>query len=345
MTDLDTIDRGLLNLLQWDFPLEGRPFTSLGRRVGLSEAEVINRIERLKAAGIIRQISAIFDTQRLGYQSSLVAFRVDPRRIDQAAAIVNQHPGVSHNYQRDHAYNLWFTIAVPPDTDLGGTVHRLAELSQPEKMLLLPALKVYKIGVRLDMADRGQIAEREEIEKSAPVKEQEHPTFSDREIAAIRALQRDLPIIADPFGHLSQELNVPTEELVSLAKQFLERGQMRRYAAVLNHRKLGYGGNVMAVWVVPEERMDECGGIMASFKAVSHCYRRPTYPDWPYSLFTMIHDRSEEGCMTMARAISSQTGLKNYALLFSNREFKKTRVQYFSEEGEMSTLRTPCVQG
>src|SRR5918999_4686696 len=126
---MDDLDRQLLNRIQSDFPLVARPFAELGRPLGLAEEDVIARMRALKAGRIVRQISAIFDTKSLGYKSSLVAMRVDPARIAEAARIINEHPGVTHNYERNHQYNLWFTIAVPPTSDLEAVVQRLHELA------------------------------------------------------------------------------------------------------------------------------------------------------------------------------------------------------------------------
>ncbi|MDD4890885.1 MAG: AsnC family transcriptional regulator, partial [Phycisphaerae bacterium] len=111
---LDATDRLLLNRLQSGLPLAANPFDDLAGETGVSVPELLSRIDRLKRDGVIRQICAIFDTPSLGYRSSLVAGRVAPDRVSDAAAIVSRHPGVTHNYRRNHDYNLWFTLAVPP---------------------------------------------------------------------------------------------------------------------------------------------------------------------------------------------------------------------------------------
>jgi DNA-binding Lrp family transcriptional regulator len=113
---------------------------------------------------------------------------------------------------------------------------------------------------------------------------------------------------------------------------FLETGQIRRYAAVLAHRNAGFVQNGMGVWKVPEERLDECGAAMAAFRGVSHCYQRPTYPDWEYNLFSMTHGRTKADCEAVLAAISAETGLTDYSVLYSTKEYKKTRVSYFTPE-------------
>jgi len=158
---LDIVDRRLLDLLQRDFPLTARPFAAIGERLGLPEEEVLARVRCLKGPDkgrLIRQISAIFDTSALGYKSTLVAMQAPPDEVERAAAAINRHPGVSHNYQRDHTWNLWFTLAVPPDEALETAVQALADEAGSYPYRLLPALRVFKIGVQLDMEGPGDIS-------------------------------------------------------------------------------------------------------------------------------------------------------------------------------------------
>ncbi|MDX1932541.1 MAG: AsnC family transcriptional regulator [Capsulimonadales bacterium] len=348
--EMDETDRRLLNILQEDFPLVARPFAELGRRLGLTEDETLSRVTRLKAGHIIRQISAIFDSRMLGYTGSLVAMKVDPAREEEAAAIINEHPGVSHNYRRSHAYNLWFTLTLPPGMDLQEEIDHLAKKAGAERTWPLPTLKLYKIGVTMDMT-----GEKNRTEREAPEARKRHRTrdltLTETDIALIRELQKDLPLTAEPFAELAANVDITVEELLAQANRFLEEGKMRRFAAVLHHRDAGFAYNCMAVWECPEERIEECGKTMATFKSVSHCYRRPTYEDWPYPLFTMVHGQSEEDCLTVVREIAHATGLESGALLYSTKEYKKVRVQYFTEdyaryldrEGRVRPLPTPTV--
>ena len=133
------------------------------------------------------------------------------------------------------------------------------------------------------------------------------PTDPDKAMIAI--LQRDLPVEPRPFDTWAAEAGVTPDELLAACQTFVDRNYMRRFAAVLNHRKAGFGANGMAVWQVPEEELEAIGPRMAAFKAVSHCYKRPTYPDWPYSIFTMVHARSKEACEEAIEAIAEDTGL------------------------------------
>ena len=336
MTDeLTDLDRELLNAVQWDFPLEARPFAAIGERLDVSEPEVRERVEHVKRAGVLRQLSAIFDTRALGYSSALVAAKIEPERIDEAAAVMSAHPGVSHNYKRNHAYNLWYTIAVPPGDSLEDHVDVLHRDSGALVTRRLPTLKLYKIGVKLDMTGRtGADARAEVLEHERPERREhmEAPELSDLEIAAIRVVQEDLPLVERPFAAQGALIGCTEDELLALLASFKERKLMRRFAAVMNHRSAGYKANAMGVWAVPDDRLDEIGPAMAGFARVSHCYRRPVYDDWPYSIFTMVHGKNARECEETIAAIRDETGVDEYALLWSVKEYKKTRVRYYTDE-------------
>lgn len=328
---MDDLDRRLLNRIQSDFPLVARPFEELGRSLGLSEAEVIERMRALKAGRIVRQISAIFDTKSLGYKSSLVAMRVDPSRISEAARVINEHPGVTHNYERNHQYNLWFTIAVPPTSDLEAVVQRIHELAGAEVTRVMYTLRLFKIGVNLDMT-----GERPPDALATPeYREQDRArardyTVTELDKQVIRELQEDLPIEPRPFQAMAERVGLTEDALFDAARSLVERGFMRRMAAILYHRRAGFRANGMGVWAVPEDDVVEIGERMAAFANVSHCYRRPTYPDWPYNVFTMVHGKSVEECEEVLAAISRATGITDYISLYSTREYKKTRTRFYT---------------
>ncbi len=330
-TQLDDMDRRLLNAIQDDFPLTERPFAALAERFETNESDILSRITRLKEGRIIRQISAIFDSRMLGYHGSLVAMKTTPENEAHAAEVINRHPGVSHNYKRNHPYNLWFTLTLPPGMDLHEEITALAMKAGAINTWPLPTIKLHKIGVTMDMTGEKDRSEREG--EDAPKRTRTRDlTLTPADVHLIRELQRDLPVISEPFAPFAKSLGTSVAEVLDGATRFLDQGKMRRFAAVLHHREAGYAYNAMAVWIVPEENRPAVGKIMASFKAVSHCYERPTYPDWPYSLFTMLHGQSEADCIAMAEQIKSVSGVGEYALLYSTKEYKKIRVQYFTED-------------
>jgi DNA-binding Lrp family transcriptional regulator len=328
---LDETDKHLLNLMQGRFPLAERPFAAVAAEAGLPEAEVLQRVERLLDRRIIREITPIFDTRALGYQSMLVAAKVDARHPHRAAQVINSHPGVTHNYLRNHAFNLWFTIAVEPDSRLGlqGTLDVIAERAGAESIRQLPTLKLFKIRMDLEM-ERGTDALAAAGEAAEPM-ELDPIALSDEDIATIRATQGPMTPRPDAYAPAAERLGVSEEEVLRRLASLRERGGLRRVAAILFHRRAGFSANGMGVWAVPDDEILETGKRMAAFRGISHCYQRPTYRDWPYSVFTMAHGRSKEECDAVLDAIADTTGIEQRATLYSSTEFKKVRMLYFTD--------------
>ena len=264
-TTMDLVDRKILNIIQTRFPLVEMPFAEIGDEVELPEEEVIERIGELKGKNVVRQISAIFDTRRLGYKTTLVAMRLPADELDAAAQIINVHPGVSHNYARNGHFNLWFTVAVPPYEDLAETVEDMASRTGAESYRLMPTIKFFKIGVNFDMVkeegaakkyyspDGYDRADGQNWNKAMPI--------TDFEIEVIRELQEDVELTPRPFSPMAERLGIPLQELFDIADSLQERSLMRRFSAVLHHRRAGFRSNAMAVWKVPSERAIEVGNI------------------------------------------------------------------------------------
>jgi DNA-binding Lrp family transcriptional regulator len=305
--------------------------------LGVAEQEVIDRLAELKRQNVVRQISAIFDTRRLGYQTTLVAFAYGPEQLHPGALYINRHPGVSHNYAREGSYyNLWFTLAVPPDGDLESTIISMAQETGAVNYRIMPTIRFFKIGVNFDMVKEKSSAHNyspDGIGDRTPAPDWNTAVpVSENDKSAIRLLQEDLQLVSRPFDPMSRQLGMDNHQLFALAGNFQERKLMRRYSAVLHHRRSGFRANAMIVWKVPPERSEEVGMTMAGHPAVTHCYERPTFPDWQYTHFTMVHATSPGGCEEIAREIREATGITDNLMLYSTREYKKTRVKYFVED-------------
>lgn len=329
---LDELERKLLNLMQGKFPLAPRPYAAVAEAAGIPEEQVLAMVEQLLKDRIIRQVTPIYDTRALGYGSMLVAAKVDAENPWRAAKAVNAHPGVSHNYLRNHDFNMWFTIAVEEDSKLGldGTLEVLAKEAGAESVRQLPTLTLFKIRMDLDMeGDTNALASKVEAVTPAPV---DKVPFDEFDKAVIRATQGDLPVIAEPYAPAAKELGISVEELLAHMEGMKERGILRRVAAILFHRRAGFSANGMGVWKVPEDRIAEVGPQMAAYRGISHCYQRPTYEDWPYSVFTMAHGRSKEECDAILDAIADEFQITERATLYSSTEFKKIRLLYFTED-------------
>jgi siroheme decarboxylase len=331
---LDETDKRLMNLLQSSFPLDPEPFALLASEAELALDDVLGRTQRLLDGRIIREITPIFDTRALGYESMLVAAKVDPEQPQRAARVVNAHPGVSHNYLRTHEFNLWFTIATPPDSQLGlrGTLEALMEETGAESMRELPTLTLFKINMNLEM-EKGTDALSAAVE-AAPPRELVAQPYDEADIALIRALQGPMAAVERPYDEAAAELGLSTEELLERLRGMVDRKILRRVAAILYHRRAGFSANGMGVWKVPEEEILAVGSRMASFRGISHCYQRPTYVDWPYSVFTMAHGRSKQECDAILDSIAAECALgpDDRATLYSSTEYKKIRLRYFTDD-------------
>jgi siroheme decarboxylase len=329
---LDTTDKRLMNLLQSRFPLAAEPYALLAREHDLALDDLMQRTRRLVDERIIREITPIFDTRALGYESMLVAAKVDAEHPHRAAKIINSHPGVSHNYLRTHEFNLWFTIATPPDSALGlqGTLDVLQELTGAESIRQLPTLKLFKINMNLEM-EKGTEALAAAAEAATP-RELERQPYVD--IAVIRALQGPMAVVDRPYDDAAAEAGMDTEAFLDHLRAMVDRKILRRVAAILYHRRAGFSANGMGVWRVPEDRILDTGTRMAAVRGISHCYERPTYEDWPYSVFTMAHGRSKEECDAILQSIADEHGLhgSDRAVLYSSTEYKKIRLHYFTDD-------------
>ncbi len=336
-TAFQHVERELLNIVQSDFPLVEEPFKAIGERLDLPEDEVIDLVSGLKQKNVIRQISAIFDTRRLGYKTSLVAMQFPVDELDAAAHKINEHPGVSHNYGRTGHFNLWFTLAVGPDESLEEAIDQMGRETGAKSWRLLPTKQFFKIGVNFDMVNQKSNARENFLSNGSPgdAKLKIDPDWnkaqklSDLDIAVIRELQEDVELVRRPFDAMAERLGMSVAGLFEYADGMVARKLMRRYSAVLHHRRAGFAANAMVVWRVPEERAEEVGLIMADSPHVTHCYERPTYDDWPYSHYTMIHALTEEECEAIAEEIAEKADISDRQLVYSTREYKKTRVRYF----------------
>jgi len=321
----------ILSRIQKKFPLVAEPFKVIAKELEIEESEVLSILQAQKKANIIRQTSAIFDTKRLGYKSSLVAFKIAEDKIDEAVEIINTHPGVSHNYERNHEFNIWFTMAVAPDSTLGldKTIEILAKLTEADEYIMLPTLKLFKINVKLNTT--GKDEKKEKVKKVVHSEIELTPLHHQ----IIQKIQYDIEFVSEPFKQIVDDLDISYERLFEILQELQASGIMRRFASILNHRKAGFNANAMVVWDVDEAKGEEIGEQAATFSAVSHCYLRPKYPNWQYNLFTMVHGKTTEETNGIIKEMSEEIESKSYMPLYSSREFKKVRIEYFTPSFEI----------
>ncbi|MEM0104866.1 MAG: Lrp/AsnC family transcriptional regulator [Candidatus Methanomethylicia archaeon] len=317
----------LLDEIQQDIPFVRKPFDVISERLGISLGKTVELLKDLKEKGIIRQIAPIYDTKSLGYISSLVAFKIEDDYLQEAVKILNAHPGISHNYLREDEFNVWFTIALPPDSRLGldNTIDILKEKTKATKYVVLNTKRVFKISARF--VEDG--LRRESINKPKIF----FGTLSEIDKLIVKYTQYDLPIVENPFDELAYKIDIDVETLLKILENYRNSGIIRRFSGLLNHKKAGYMANGMSVWEISDEKVEAYGVLMSSFKAVTHCYERTTNEDWPYNLFCMIHGKTKEEVYTILGQIKDSMEINiPHKVLFSSKEFKKVRLRYFEED-------------
>jgi len=315
----------LIRAVQSGVHFVDRPFAALAEKIGLDEESAISGLQELSDEGVLREISAVLEGSALGYDSALVAGTVPESKLERAVEAINAHPTVTHNYLRGHEYNLWFTVAVPPEMSLDRTLEFLADESGVEKFHPLRRTHTFKIGVNFDPKS---LKNNTKVEVGDTI---ESVTVDEAAARKFRALQTPLSFVEQPFEILAEKAGTSGEELLAFANQH-KGGAIRRYVGTLRHRKLGVRENGMVVWNIPEDRIDEIGQQFANAPEVSHCYARNAIEGFPYNVYSMVHGPSQESCRDIAKELSERSGCEDYGVLFSTKEFKKQRLRYFLPE-------------
>ena len=322
-----------LRKLQNTFPLVERPFAAVADAIGVSEEDLLKWVSDQLHSGLIRRFGASFNSRAMGYTSVLIATAVWPEKLETVATFINRNPGVTHNYERFHQFNLWFTLTALSETSIDLFLQEVRAQQGVTDLLKLPALQYYKLNVALDP----ETGENRALDRSNPVPVSIQ-SFSPKEKALIRLLQKQMPLCSRPFQKIGQLAGFSESEVLGLISHWKKTGVLRKLGLVLNHRRAGVTANALVVWRVPERKSREIGEKMASFPQVSHCYRRLTYPHWPYSHYTMIHAGTEQKLEAVIQAISGETDLRDFVVLKSGREFKKVGMRYFEEETSLSSV-------
>lgn len=313
--------------LQKKFPVEARPFLRLAEMIGATEKQVLDQVNFWHDDHFLREISAVMEGSRLGHDSALVCGKVPAERMEQAASIIAEHPTVTHLYERDHDYNVWFTIATSPGMSLEDHIDALGQMCGTQ-FHALRRTETFKIGVAFDIKSMAN-----KTEASAVKVEAGSVILSSTEKEIVRALQTSLPLTARPFADLAQAHGLTEKQILDFLRQ--NPGKVvRKYVGTLRHRKVGVTYNAMVVWKSAPERQQQEGQILANFPQVSHCYARNTIADFPWGLYSMIHGPDEKSVMgwigEMAQKLDKKPG--DWLSLHSTREFKKCRLCYFLPE-------------
>jgi len=317
-------EKELIYLLQKEFPLSSKPFEELAKKLNTTEEKILNLLKAWEKEGKLRQISAIFNPGFFKHSSSLFAFKVDNDNLSLAIEVINSHPGVSHNYLREHEFNLWFTLVVPPEKDLFKEVEELFKRSRAYDFLYLPILKVFKISAVFNV---DEINEENGVFQSQQTKKEGE--FTERDKLFVKVLQEPLPLTSEPFKELAKRLNCTEEEIFEWINLMKEKGGLRRFGALFKHHKMGLKRNVLVAWRVPEERIEEVGSALARYPFITHCYLRKSYPHWSYNLYTMCHFKEREEEENSLKRLSEEIQIQEFLPLKTLQELKKIRLKLF----------------
>ncbi|MBI2186127.1 MAG: hypothetical protein HYU37_03255 [Acidobacteria bacterium] len=328
-------ENALAIAIQDGVPLCAHPFDELGRRLELPSSDVLGQLRTWSREGKLREISAVLEGSLLGYDSALCAAAVPEQELPHVTEVVNAHPTVTHNYLREHAYNLWFTIAVPRTMGLDETLARL-ETRAGARFFPARRTRTFKVGVNFDLLTGENSTSAQAPPETAPV------DLSARDERLFRTLQTPLPLVARPFAALAEGAECTEGELLTFARLHLG-GAIRRYVATFRQQRLGVRGNAMVVWHVPDEKLEEAGRRLADAPQVSHCYARQPLPDFPYTLYSMVHGPNEARCRDLVDRLAALVGTDDCAVLATTRELKKCRLRYFLPELERWWTESPMV--
>ena len=317
------LEFALLNGWQRDFPIVERPFQRLGESVGADEAAVLATLARLNGRGAISRVGAVFAPRRIG-ASTLAALAAPAERLEEIADLVSAHAEVNHNYQREHAWNLWFVATAADGAALAAALASI-EVETGCKVISLPLEREYHIDLGFDL---GSAHKRHALVPTTAVRE---PDADEKRL--ITALQDGLELVVRPFARLGERVGMNESEVLRRVAGWIGEGMIKRFGVVVRHHELGYRANAMVVFDVPDAEVDRIGGQLAGRAGVTLCYRRSrSLPDWPYNLYCMVHGRSRAEAQPVIEGLGELAGAAGMAL-FSTRRFKQCGARYFADSG------------
>ena len=334
---IDDVDAALIDEYQSDFPVRERPFEAVGEQLGVPAAEALERVERLREAGLFRRFGAVLNPPVIG-SSTLAAVSAPDEEFDEIAAVINEYRQVNHNYARDHEWNMWFVVTA------GSRERRDEILSEIEArtgcaVLVLPMLTDYYIDLEFPVVNRDRFA-RESIENTdasaTRISEDAAADLSELDRRLLLEIQAGFPLSATPYRDVAAAVGADVSEVLAAIEGLRADGCIKRIGCVVNHIATGFDNNCMVVWDVPDEQLDEVGERVGELPYVTLCYHRPRRPeqDWPYNLFTMIHGRDADAVDEKIDELATEYLTVDHDRLYSTETLKQTGAQYDDIVGE-----------
>ena len=321
----DKLQLAVLDRWQHGFPLVREPFAAIASELHCNAETVLAAYASAHRDGSLSRIGGVFGAGA-GGSALLCAMAVPPARLEAVATIVSAHPGVNHNYQREHGFNLWFVLTGRDAADVEQALQKL------EQACDLPALrlamqKAYRIDLGFALGDR--------VAPAASTLRRQHcqapVAAEDRPLAAL--VEEGLPLVEQPFDRWATAIGTTPQAVLDRLQSWLDSGTLKRFVVIVRHHELGYAANAMTVFDVPDAEVDVCGEALAKVPGVTLAYRRRRAEGWPYNLYCMVHGRDREA---VAAVIASarrreRLGACGHAVLFSCRRFKQTGGRYFAD--------------
>ncbi|WP_207591128.1 Lrp/AsnC family transcriptional regulator [Halomontanus rarus] len=345
---LDGVDAALIDGYQSGFPVEERPFRAVGDALGVDEDEALERVERLRNAGILRRFGAVLNPPVIG-SSTLAAVQAPADRFDEVADVINGYRQVNHNYERDHEWNMWFVVTAGSRATRDRILEEIEERTGCE-VLVLPMLTDYYIDLEFPVVNADQFA-RESLELASAVEAggtDEAPLEPSTDASATRisedaasdlstfdcdlllAIQDGFPLSVTPYRDVADALEAPVEDVLEAIDRLQGDGCIKRIGCIVNHVVTGFDANCMVVWDVPDEELDERGEETGELPYVTLCYHRPRRHEqgWPYNLFTMIHGRDEAAVDAKIDELAAAYLPFSHERLYSAATLKQTGARY-----------------
>ncbi|MFA5865336.1 MAG: hypothetical protein WC975_11695 [Phycisphaerae bacterium] len=314
-------DRRLMALLD-DLPLVAKPWDALATETTSTETAVLHKLKTWSDAGYFRYFRALFNSEKIGFKSTLSAIATPDDQADSLAAVISESPFVSHNFLRTGAqFNLWFTLTCPVK---GPTLEETIDTLRRNLNVVIrrfDTIRYFKISFKTLFQDGHKPSWLE----------QPPPTIDlpdDILIQTISLLQNDLPLIERPFLSLAKKGNLTEDQLLEAARLLKHRKILRRLGTIWNLHAIHETQNVMCAWDAPAEQLEPFGRHAANNPRISHCYQRVNYPDWPWKIYTVIHGKDRQDCLSLIDQIGAGFPDVRHIKLWTAKEYKQLPVTF-----------------
>ena len=333
---LAKLQKQLCNLLQDGLPICRRPYAEIAKSLNSDEQTVLQSVRQLRDMQIIRRIGAMINYRALGRVSTLVAAHIAQENLQEVVEAVNALAGVSHNYLRDHYYNLWFTLQAHSQREIKVLLAGISKRFGTE-FYSLPARRAFKLDVRFNAGRNGRLVKCRKASLSGnssrflkPVRDglrqDKAIKLTNDEKYIISKLQCNFKYVAQPFDFLCSE-RLKIDDVLKIIERLVDKGVIRRIAAIVDHRRLGFVANVLFAAKVKDEQIERVGKKLACLGMVSHCYHRKTFESWPYNLLAMMHNRNVRQLRQAINNFTKTENITSFELLPTIVELKRQPVR------------------